>query len=506
MRREPTLNAPRHSRPPAGRARAGARTRTWSLAAACLALAAATLGTAGCSDDCCTIDSFPIALASAPPGAIGASNAGGLLAQALSPGFNGGLAFPMSVDTGAALTVFDGSADDNPETMTRSLDILDATTVAAGAPSPAPVRARFSGVDTLTGPIGDVGDQATHPLVVMGGDLLSTFSTEFHFGVPSVTFWPYERADDGFLEDAGYAVIHFTAFGGGEVTATGDSDIFGLRGPLVIAPTRIVLRTCAAPAAFDPATAQVASCCTLADAFAQSTGVQLSLLLSTGVGPVVLSQSAWARILPTLPAPPAMVDGPLWMATAAAPAGPPIAATWTTIPRLALVNQESNATDNAGPCIDLARARRLEQVSVAQANGPTCVSRDQSICVQPCDIDPNNSGEALNTAAYIELGGQIAVAVVSDTDPTLQGLRSDIIPEGPEIDGIIGAGALGGTRLEVDYRSSAMRAIFSCDGTPSRDVCWSGARCPQLPDSSSCHLCFNLPPHTLPKTCLPSGC
>jgi hypothetical protein len=443
---------------------------------------ALAVGGAGCSDDCCTFDSLPITLTWAPAGTIGGSNGGGLLAQAMAGSINGGLAFPMSVDTGAALTVFDGSADGTPETMTSSLEILDA------AP-PSAVRARFSGIDTLASPLGDVGDQSTHPLAVLGGDILSGFSTEFHFGVPSITFWANQRADDGFLEDAGYAVLHFTPFGGGEVTANGDPDIFGLRGPLEVVPTRIVFRTCAAPAAFDPATAPLVACCTEADAFAQATGVELALLLSTGTGPLVLSQTAWNKILPTLATPPAMTAGPLWIATASTPAGPPIDATWTTIPRLALVNQESSPTDDAGPCVDLARSRRLEQVSIAQANGPTCVSRAESICVQPCDIDPNNSGEARNSAAYIELGGQMAVAVVADDNAMLQGLRADIRPEGPEIDGIIGAGALGGTRLEIDYRStSSMRAIFSCDGMPARDVCWTGARCPQLPDNDTCHL------------------
>jgi hypothetical protein len=140
---------------------------------------------------------------------------------------------------------------------------------------------------------------------------------------------------------------------------------------------------------------------------------------------------------------------------------------------------------------------------------------DQSLCVQPCDTDPQDTGKAQNSAAYVDLGGDLAVAIVSDDEPLLQGLRGDIRPEGPEIDGIIGAGALQKTRVEIDYRSSNPRAIFSCDtqdGVPPpppasvRDSCWTGARCPRLPDGSSCHSCFNLGPHTLPHTCMESGC
>ncbi len=45
-----------------------------------------------------------------------------------------------------------------------------------------------------------------------------------------MTFWPHLGADLGFLEDAGYAVLHFALFGGGEVTAKGDPDFLGQRG------------------------------------------------------------------------------------------------------------------------------------------------------------------------------------------------------------------------------------------------------------------------------------
>jgi hypothetical protein len=477
-----------------------------------LALGLALAG-AGCSQDCCAYDSFPITLDTAPPGAVGAANAGGLLTLAQVDSLNSGQPFPMSVDTAAELTLFDGSADGTPDTMDRSLEILDV------AP-PSAVRARFIGISTLRTPIGSVGDQATHPLGVLGGDLLSAFSIELHFGVPSLTFWPYQTADDGALENAGYAVVHFNPFGGGQLTAQGDPDIFGLRGPLVVPPTRIVFRACAAPAAFDPTTAPILSCCTRADAFSPAsglTGVDLSLLLATGVGPLVLSQSAWTRILPSLPAPPVIVQAPLFIATAPPATGTPVMQSWTTIPRLALVNQESDAADDAGPCVDLARARRLEQVSFAQANcaAGTCTANPTSACVQPCDTDPQETDKAQNSAAYLELGGDLPVVIVPDDDPMLQGLRADIRPEGPEIDGLIGAGALGPTRVELDYRSSSMRAIFSCDGTPTsnscagtpdRQVCWTAARCPRLPDGDSCHSCFNLPPHTLPKVCAASGC
>ncbi|MGH8794310.1 MAG: M50 family metallopeptidase, partial [Stackebrandtia sp.] len=42
----------------------------------------------------------------------------------------------------------------------------------------------------------------------------------------------------------------------------------------------------------------------------------------------------------------------------------------------------------------------------------------------------------------LEMGGSVRVAVIDDTSPLLQALRAEIRPEGPEIDGILGAAAL----------------------------------------------------------------
>ena len=112
-----------------------------------------------------------------------------------------------------------------------------------------------------------------------------------------MTFWPHLGADLGFLQDSGYAVIRFALAGGGEVTADGDPDFLGQRGPLVVEPSRIVMRTCAAPNEFLPAPmpTTAVTCCKEPDAEAPgvTTGIDLALVLDTGVGPMVLSRSAW---------------------------------------------------------------------------------------------------------------------------------------------------------------------------------------------------------------------
>jgi hypothetical protein len=269
--------------------------------------------------------------------------------------------------------------------------------------------------------------------------------------------------------------------------------------------TRIVLRGCAAPRAFAP-TEDREQCCARGDEIGLATGIDLALLLATGVGPMVLTQSAWARIVAkgVLPAMPAMTRGPLLVATWPTA----IDAEWTTLPRFALVDgSEPPASGDQGPCVDLARARRIEwTVAQASMQQPFSAHAAVSACTQPCDTDPASPSESMNSAAYLEVGGDVPVAVVADAEPFLQSLRFDIRPEGPDIDGLVGTAALGAARVEIDYLSDTPRAILSCELTTPREACYAAARCPRLPSLDYQHLCFGQPLQGLPLTCAPSGC
>lgn len=498
----------------------------WATAAA---LTAGLFAAAGCQDDCCTVDSFPIVLGRAPSGVppLDAGYDGGADAAPLPDG--GALwtvgALPavgpqkvqMIVDTASPFTVAGSGLGAPLQTATVDFDLY-------GAQPAAPLRAQFRGWDVLPIPLGPVGDGSLVPGGVLGGDLLHSFSVELRLAgpcpepltgtCPSLTFWTHLGATQAFLEDAGFAVLNFTQDGGGEVTANGDPDFLGLRGPLTLAASRVVLRACAVPSAFSPPTDPAAppppACCTAADALKQSTGADLSLLVATGVGPLVLSTSAWTRVVADAAAhtPPLLL--PQVPPSGAPSATPLLVATWPTpipvllwaaIPRYALVNLEAGANNDPGPCVELARARRTEIVSSNTVNNPALRT-----CAQPCDLDPNQSGEAQNSAAYLEIGGNVPVAVIADTEPFLQGLRFDILPEGPELDGLVGAQALGAARLELDYLSSPSRAVFSCEAGVPRTSCWAAARCPQLPDHSAIHYCFGLPAHGLAPSCAPTTC
>ena len=152
---------------------------------------------------------------------------------------------------------------------------------------------------------------------------------------------------------------------------------------------------------------------------------------------------------------------------------------------------------NTGACVELGRARRLEWIE-----------RHQSInaCVLPCDTDPRESGKAQNSAAYVEITGAIAVAIVPDGTPLLQGLRAEIRPEGPEIDGLVGADLFAQTTMELDYRNKPARAIFGCAVDSQRSTCFVAPRCPRLSDPGDMRACFGQPTRSLPSACAVSVC
>jgi len=492
-------------------------------------------GGSGCSQNCCTVDSFPVPLTRAPLGAPALPTAtfgdggaqspdgGALVAVAGFPGAPSDQTFRMVVDTGSPFSILAAPPGASAQTNPASWNLYGA----GAAEPPGPLRAKFRGWNVIGAPLYPAGDPTFVTGGVLGADLLRGYSVEFRFGArcpgggpalcSSMTFWGHLGEDASLLEDAGYAVINFTPFGGGEITAEGNPDFLGLRGPLDVPATRVVLRACAVPDPFSPDTGSprlsLASCTNGQAALKQASGVNLSLMIDTGVGPLVLSASAWARVvaaaaqaLPTpvtLPLPPLVPPTPppppLYVATWPTPIDVLL---WVTIPRFALINLEAGTDNDPGPCVELGRSRRTEYVSY---HNKMVTDPAPGLCGAPCDVDPNNTDEAANSAAYLEISGQVPVAVVADSDPFLQGLRFDVLPEGPELDGLVGANALGRSRLELDYLSSPSRAVFSCETDAPRGACWAAARCPQLPDRSSPHYCFGLGPQWLPASCVPDA-
>ena len=458
-----------------------------------------------CGEPCCDVDAYPVPLVNGPRGE--------LLVRVETPA-GVGLAL---VDPGTPVS-FWNVAGIAPNVVRRDVRLLGP----ARADGHSPLRARFHDAQMIEASLGVLSDGSIDgtplaPAAIVGADLLAQFSVEFGFAAPELTFWPRQAANDGFLGEAGYAVLRVPRRGGGRLDLLGPRDWIGRRAPVEVAPSRLLLRACAAPSAFrreDPLPLQ----CPAGDQYLppNKTGSDLSLLLATGVGPIVLGRTAWERISRALSGAPTLEQRPLYLASSPTP----IPATWTSIPRLALIDREADLADDPGPCAELGRSRRTEQVELRQS-----LNQDlpEAACAFPCDRSSPDKVFAQNSAAYLELEGALEVAVVEDTTPFLQALRAEVRPAGPEVDGVIGARALAGTQLEIDYVSSDLRVIFSCEPAPSPPVtnpqvapstpapftataaslgrCRAVGRCPRLPDCSQRHICFGLPSHAMPKSC-----
>jgi len=68
-------------------------------------------------------------------------------------------------------------------------------------------------------------------------------------------------------------------------------------------------------------------------------------------------------------------------------------------------------------------------------------------------------------------------AVIDETSEIIRSLNVGVPPH-PQVDGIIGAGTLLGTRLQLDYPATPQgRVIATCDATTTRDACWVAPSC-----------------------------
>jgi hypothetical protein len=460
------------------RARSGRRGAGPALGGA--AVLALLIGGGACDEPCCTIDGQPITLIRGP--------AGELLVGVRTGTTTSGLAL---FDTGAAMSLWHTARPATPPTL-----VARTITLVGPAPEGAvtPARAVFRGLITAETTVGAVGTAADNLRLaaVLGGDLMRGFAVEIRFAIPEATFWPREPATDNFLASSNYAVLHLPRRGGGELESQDPGNFLGEHAPHQVPPSRLLLRACAAPDVFRREDPLPVRCCR-GEEQSVSTGTDLSLLLSTGAGPTVLGRAAWERIRLRLdPAPPPGERRPVLLAQSATP----IDAEWVKLPRLALVNRQAELSLDPGPCAELARSRRLEQVELLQVQNSSLAA-----CALPCDRDPQASERAQNSAAYLELGEALDVAVIADVEPLLQAVRMEVRPLGPEVDGFLGAAALARTRLELDYVSKDTRAIFSCTPEAAQELCRSVASCPRLPAPGQIRACFGLPAHGLPQMC-----
>jgi len=430
---------------------------------------------AGCgSDEVLEHDLEPIQLARAPVGA-GGPPLGGLLAKTTTAA---GLEW-LLVDSAFPLSSLSrqgcASGPSDGWTYTGDMEVRD------GWAASAVLRASFRSVELFDLCTGATGDPSVRPGGVLGGSLLERFSVGLVLprdpGAPALmSLWPSLPGSDDQLAQSGLVALRFESRGGATAgKGTGEAS-------LLLPSARIVLGACAAPRAFTVHDAPEA--CARGEAVQKADGQDLLLAIGTGEGPLVLGENAWRAVAARLGvAPEAGTDGVLYTAFAAAG----IPARFVELPRLALV-QGSIDGDWLGACAELARARRIEWALANAADGA---------CFQRCDA---GGGRAKATRPYLEVGGSLRVAVVSQSSAIIQSLNGDV-PPNPQVDGVVGAAALAGTRLRLDYRAKPSgRVVAACEADSARELCWAGPSCPGFPEGSS-HACFGQTVAAWPPVC-----
>ena len=185
-------------------------------------------------------------------------------------------------------------------------------------------------------------------------------------------------------------------------------------------------------------------------------GADALFVVSTSIGISILGTAAYQRYLmahpeETPPTPPPMESVYL-------PSGI-VTGQHVTIKRLALV--AASTSNSLSPCRQVYAHRLLTTYNLATLNcqpdakgntPPNCPCKDGSLfCAVPGILELTPTPPAV-----------IDMLVVSDTEPTLQALRTELRPDQPEVDGLLGTDVLRGAEIDVDYPHD--RLLARCPG------------------------------------------
>lgn len=182
-------------------------------------------------------------------------------------------------------------------------------------------------------------------------------------------------------------------------------------------------------------------------------GTDALLVVSTSLGISILDESAYRRYVSVHPGSPALDALPA--ASVYLPSGL-VTGRQATIDGLALV---AVSTSNAlAPCRQMYAHHLLTTYQLSDAQ---C---DRSINPFDCPCEDGTGFCAVPAVLELTppLPAGIAVLVVPDTEPTLQALRTELRPDQPEVDGILGTDVLRAAEIDVDYPHD--RLLARCRG------------------------------------------
>jgi hypothetical protein len=321
------------------------------------------------------------------------------------------------VDTMSALTMFTPAVDSDPAGRRRAEVGLWSTEAGIATVK----RAVFpdSTVFDLT-PCADppciLGEEAQSTEVqgVVGADLLSRGALRFRAGQGTLEFLPdLAGSDDRWRQDC-VAVFKNAYAGGGNLVVGGDEVSYSAR--------HAAVRTCLEPTP---------------GVITERTGSDALFLISTALGTSLLSEAAYSRLQTQVGG----VDLQSLPAASIATLAGTLTGRRVTLSTVSLVGEDARELGGCGELF----ASRLMTMDDCNLEG-----------VVDCPCKDNET--TCRTGAVVELEHPIDFIIVADTEPLLQSLRAELRPNLPEVDGILGTGALKQLRLDFDYPNSRMLA------------------------------------------------
>lgn len=190
----------------------------------------------------------------------------------------------------------------------------------------------------------------------------------------------------------------------------------------------------------------------------QPRGTDALFVVSTSIGISILGAAAYQRYVLAHPGAPGLDGLPDDMVYL--PSGL-IRGKRATIDGIALVGAPSS--NQLAPCRQLYAHRLLAAlgpIDSSEFEGCTDGAGQPLGFPSPC----KDGSSFCPVPAILELTPEtrVDVLVVDDTEPTLQALRTELRPDQPEVDGILGTDILRGAEIDVDYPHD--RVIARCPG------------------------------------------
>jgi hypothetical protein len=299
-------------------------------------------------------------------------------------------------------------------------------------------RARFPEVQVIslhpcdpaaaTCDVGPTGARAFEGII--GADALAGDAVRLRLGDHQLFVLPDTGGSDRGRSLDCDAVFDSPFRGGGTLVIAGTELPFGNR--------RITLQACLGP---DPDRTKPQD----------RRGADALFVLSTSIGTSILDETAYQRYALAHPGVPELATLPV--DTVYLPSGP-IHGHRGNVNGLALV---ATSTSNAlAPCRQVYAHHLLTTYAV---DDRACQGKAPTVDC-PCE----NGNGFCSVPAILELTppAGVDVLVVADIEPTLQALRTELRPDQPEVDGILGTDVLRVAEIDVDYPHD--RLIARCPG------------------------------------------